>query len=85
MPMPKKSFTTLTWLDPEQFGRGPRTCLGKNISLMEMSKLIPELVLRFDIEMADKDAEWTVYNDWFVKQEGFRVKVAERQGMGVLL
>ena len=52
---------------------------------MEMSKLIPELVLRFDIEMADKDAEWTVYNDWFVKQEGFLIKVSKRQETGILL
>ena len=55
---------------------------------MEMTKLIPELVLRFDVEMAaeNKDAEWTVYNDWFVKQEGFLVKVGKRrEEKGVLL
>ena len=52
---------------------------------MEMNKLIPELVLRFDIEMAEMDAEWTVYNDWFVKQEGFEVKVSKRKETGILL
>ena len=52
---------------------------------MEMNKLIPELGLRFDIEMAEKDAKWTVYNDWFVKQEGFRVKVSKRQETSVVL
>lgn len=52
---------------------------------MEMNKLIPELVLRFDIEMAEKGAEWTVYNDWFVKQEGFQVKISKRQETSVLL
>ena len=41
-------------------GGGPRTCLGKNMSLMGMNKPIPELVLRFDVEMAEKDAEWIV-------------------------
>lgn len=52
---------------------------------MEMNKLIPELVLRFDIEMAEKDAEWTVYNDWFIQQEGFQVKVSERPATSILL
>ena len=52
---------------------------------MEMNKLIPELVLRFDIQMAEKDAEWTVYNDWFIKQEGFLVKVNKRPKTGILL
>lgn len=52
---------------------------------MEMNKLIPELALRFDFEMAEKDAEWTVYNDWFVKQEGFRVQVSKRQETTMLL
>ena len=46
---------------------------------MEMNKLITELILRFDIVMAEENAEWTVYNDWFVKQEGFRIKVCTRQ------
>lgn len=51
---------------------------------MEMNKLIPELVLRFDIAMAEENAEWTVYNDWFIKQEGFRVQLRERQEASML-
>ena len=48
---------------------------------MELSKLIPELVLRFDFEMADGPAaEWTLLNDWFVRQKGFRVRLYERTG-----
>ncbi|KAF5562345.1 hypothetical protein FNAPI_3241 [Fusarium napiforme] len=34
------------------FGHGSRTCIGKNISLMEMGKLIPQLFRHFDIEWA---------------------------------
>ena len=46
---------------------------------MEMNKLIPELVLRFDISTAEPDYDWTVHNDWFVKQKDFRVRVRERK------
>jgi len=33
------------------FGSGARTCLGKNISLLEMSKLVPQLLRHFHVEL----------------------------------
>ncbi|GAB7350709.1 hypothetical protein MBLNU459_g1265t2 [Dothideomycetes sp. NU459] len=41
------------------FGSGARTCLGRNLSWMEMSKLIPSLFMHYNIELADLDAEWS--------------------------
>lgn len=32
-----------------QFGMGPRTCIGKNISLLEIYKLVPSLLRRFEV------------------------------------
>ncbi|SNX85455.1 related to Benzoate 4-monooxygenase [Melanopsichium pennsylvanicum] len=32
------------------FGCGSRACIGKNISLMELSKIIPEIMLKYDIK-----------------------------------
>ncbi len=32
------------------FGGGSRACIGKNISLMELSKVIPEILLRYDLK-----------------------------------
>lgn len=68
---------SLTWLN-DQFGKGPRSCLGRHVSLMEISKLIPEFVLRFDVEMADDKYDWTVVDDWFVVQSDFQVRLKQR-------
>jgi cytochrome P450 len=61
-----------------QFGAGARTCLGKNISLMEMSKLVPQLLRRYHVELADPSAEWELFDYWFVKQEGLRCVLTRR-------
>ncbi|TAQ88093.1 hypothetical protein B7494_g3570 [Chlorociboria aeruginascens] len=36
------------------FGVGPRVCLGKDIALMEMYKLLPETIRHFDIQVVKK-------------------------------
>ncbi|KAH7081133.1 pisatin demethylase [Paraphoma chrysanthemicola] len=65
------------------FGAGPRVCLGKNISLLEMSKVVPQIVRRFDFEMVRRDElgdeseyKWKTY--WFTKQD-FKCIVRERK------
>ena len=35
-----------------QFGAGPRTCIGKNISLLEVYKLVPSFLRRFEVSCA---------------------------------
>jgi len=60
------------------FGMGSRTCIGKNISLMEMAKIIPQIVRNFDVSLASPKAEWRCQNHWFVKQTGLFVKVSRR-------
>ncbi|KAJ8071205.1 hypothetical protein OCU04_001542 [Sclerotinia nivalis] len=64
------------------FGMGSRTCIGKNISLLEISKLIPQLVRKFDFEL-DADVERNggliSENRWFVKQKNFRGRVLEKR------
>ncbi|EOA88692.1 uncharacterized protein SETTUDRAFT_106678 [Exserohilum turcica Et28A] len=50
-----------------QFGGGARTCIGKNISLGEMYKVIPQLLRAFDMRLEEPDSEWETCNYWFNK------------------
>lgn len=47
--------------------------------MMEMCKLIPQLVRKFDFMLADPNAELKTYNAWFVKQSDLMVTVSERK------
>lgn len=60
-----------------QFGLGSRTCIGRHISTLEMSKLIPELLRSYDLELAE-EKQWETMNLWFVRPEHFSVKVKVR-------
>ncbi|KAH8719148.1 cytochrome P450 monooxygenase [Phaeosphaeriaceae sp. PMI808] len=57
-----EEFRPERWMDSEKrgaelesaqftFGVGPRVCLGKDIAWMEMFKLLPEIIRRFDVEV----------------------------------
>ncbi|KAF5585071.1 pisatin demethylase cytochrome P450 [Fusarium pseudoanthophilum] len=61
------------------FGHGSRTCIGKNISLMEMGKLIPQLFRHFDIEWISEQPEWRTHAAWFWKQSELFVRLKRRQ------
>ncbi|KAF2876442.1 cytochrome P450 [Massariosphaeria phaeospora] len=52
------------------FGVGPRVCLGKDVAIMELYKLLPEIVRRFDVELF-KPGKYVVaggvaYNEGFL-------------------
>ncbi|KAH7089243.1 pisatin demethylase, partial [Paraphoma chrysanthemicola] len=83
-------FAPERWLDASEskriemnnalfsFGMGARTCIGKNISLLEMYKLVPTLLRQYEITFARQDNDWMLHNAWFVKQKNFFVRLARR-------
>ncbi|KAL2104613.1 hypothetical protein VUR80DRAFT_10112 [Thermomyces stellatus] len=75
----KLSYMNRHWMP---FGLGSRTCIGRHISFLEISKLIPLLVRDFDFELAGDAAArpWSTTSYWFVKPTDFMVRVARRGG-----
>ncbi|KAK1063221.1 hypothetical protein LTR74_009652 [Friedmanniomyces endolithicus] len=61
------------------FGSGTRTCLGRNISQLEISKLVPQVLRRFDFDLAEPGREWTLHCYWFVRQTGLICRVKRRK------
>ncbi|KIW85494.1 hypothetical protein Z517_00885 [Fonsecaea pedrosoi CBS 271.37] len=59
------------------FGAGTRTCLGKNISLSELHKLIPTLLRDFKLDRATEEP-WKTYNFFFTTQKGLLVRLRRR-------
>ncbi|KAL9003650.1 MAG: hypothetical protein Q9188_003494 [Gyalolechia gomerana] len=60
------------------FGAGARTCIGKNISLSEIFKLVPQIIRYFHIRLADPAKEWKTRNYWFNKQTDIHAYIEER-------
>jgi hypothetical protein len=52
--------------------------VGKNISIMEMGKFIPQILRHFDVEWASSQPEWKTHTAWFSKQSDFHVILRRR-------
>jgi hypothetical protein len=53
--------------------------MGKNISLFEITKLVPQILRNWTVELSDPDSEMTFTDHWFVKQEGLICKTRSRK------
>ncbi|KKK20298.1 hypothetical protein ARAM_002428 [Aspergillus rambellii] len=76
------------WMVPEEkkrkleasvmtFGAGRRVCLGRHVALLELKKIVPALLLRYEFELVDAK-RYKVENSWFFRQYGMDVKVKQR-------
>ncbi|OAQ93930.1 cytochrome p450 pisatin protein [Purpureocillium lilacinum] len=62
------------------FGLGSRTCIGRHVSVLEMSKLLPRILRDFEFSLDEtlKSREWITRNLWFVKPMNFKVNIQTR-------
>ncbi|KAJ5661154.1 Cytochrome P450 [Penicillium longicatenatum] len=60
------------------FGHGAHTCSGRWISMMETVKLIPTLLLNFDLLLATDGPAYSFKNRWFTMQSGINVQIKRR-------
>ncbi|EUC50975.1 hypothetical protein COCMIDRAFT_21686 [Bipolaris oryzae ATCC 44560] len=61
------------------FGKGPRVCLGKHIGMMEVYKLIPAVLRRWELELDEGSREVRFRNGWFVRPVELKVKFTDRK------
>jgi len=84
------SFNPDRWMDTARanymdrymmaFGGGTRTCLGKNIALIELYKLSPQLIRNYRFEFySQSNAQWHTRNTFFARQDGIVVRVKRRE------
>ncbi|KAH8742276.1 cytochrome P450 [Diaporthe sp. PMI_573] len=62
------------------FGGGSRTCIGRNISLLEITKVVPQIVRNFDVQFEHPGKPMETRCAWFVypKYNGFfKVRASE--------
>ncbi|KAF2161585.1 hypothetical protein M409DRAFT_69676 [Zasmidium cellare ATCC 36951] len=60
------------------FGGGTRTCIGKHVALAEIHKLLPHLLLEFDLQLVDPKAPIISDGQWFDKPLNIIVKARRR-------
>lgn len=60
------------------FGHGSHTCSGRWISTMEITKLIPTLLLEFEMNLVNRGKSYNFKNWRFMLQEGLIVEFTKR-------
>lgn len=59
------------WKRSDMFfgGNGHRSCTGRHIALLETYKVIPTLLLKFEMKLEFPSEEWKIFGRWTVRPE----------------
>lgn len=58
-----------------QFGGGSHVCIGRNLALLEMNKMLPQLFRRYKLELLHPGRPTKKHSSFFLIQEGLEVKI----------
>ena len=61
------------------FGNGSRICIGRNIALLEIYKVVPTILLRYKVLPCDSKYDFKIISSWFSRQSGLVCKLEKRQ------
>ncbi|KAK3943388.1 Pisatin demethylase [Diplogelasinospora grovesii] len=84
------NFRPERWLEDEerakrmerymfQFGGGSHVCIGRNLALLEINKVIPRLLRDYRFELAHPDKPLKAHASFFVVQDGLEVYISRKQ------
>lgn len=54
----------------QPFSVGPRNCIGKNLAFSEMRQILARVLWNFDLELVDKDLDWSNQKSFTLWQKG---------------
>ena len=80
-PDPAKACCILLFTDIHafvQFGGGAHVCIGRNLALLEINKVLPRLLRDYRFELVDPNSEIKAKSTFFVVQEGLEVFATKR-------
>ena len=63
-----------------QFGGGSHVCIGRHLATLEMNKVLPQLLRRYDIELMQPGKVLEHHSSFFVVQRGLKVYMKVREG-----
>ena len=52
---------------------------GRHISMLEMTKFVPQVLRRFSLEWASQKDEWKISGYWFAKQSGVVMRLLNKE------
>lgn len=57
---------------------GARSCVGRNIALVEIHKFIAQFFRHFDAKLVNEEKPWVTKSQWFATQKDFMVTIQDR-------